>query len=166
MNAILKTTAFAALFALTAGAAQAEPSCARGVGHHATAHRHHHHHCAAYAGHHHGGHAMRLGAAPRYHHGARDARPLAMADAAPVVPRLYVNQGPTLSGPAVQITERVYDDRPVTPYYPYIRAADLDAGARAPRDADRPAGPGIAHADAVIRTISPNRVDIELYRKD
>lgn len=150
--------------ALGADAAIASPRCAHGYAHaqsypHGNAH-------ARHGCRHHGWHRHH----PRRAHHVHRAHGVRVSYGIPVVPRYYVNQGPALTGPGVMAADIAYVDAPIARGYPYVRLYDGGPYASATTHARyrhaRPAGPSVEHADAVIRTIGPNRVDIQLYRKD
>lgn len=96
---------------------------------------------------------------------------MVVIDEAPVVPRFFVNQGPTLTGPAALVTGIAYEDQPVSPGYAYVRGYDeatytRRTSYRGYRAAARPVGPSVIRADAEIRTLGSDRIDIRLYRRD
>lgn len=165
--------AAAGVVALSAGAAAAGPSCARGAemmqgyGAHrgcVMTHRYHAHHQAR-----HHAHPVLARDYPAYGYRAHGVR---VIYGTPPVPRYYVNQGPVLTGPGVLVTGVVYDDQPIAPGYAYVRPYDGGPYASPTSHFDvprrhyaRPAGPGVTRADAVIRTMGPDRIDIQLYRR-
>ena len=144
--------------------------------------RHHgQHHAKHHAHHRHARHHMMQRTHVRrdvHHHYHAGSQVNVLYGASTIVPRYFVNQGPTLSGPARQVTGIVYDDAGIDPEYRYVRyhrMPDYDGGPYASPTthhyARRPNGPGVNNsgvirADAEIRNVGRNQIDIRLYRRD
>lgn len=150
-------------------------ACGAHMRHHAKHHakQHHAHHANHFARHH-----MTHQRVAHHHHDHGVQQVNVIYGMAPVVPRYFVNQGPTLSGPARLVTGIVYDDAGIDPAYRYVRyhrMPDYDGGPYASPTTHyrtaRPAGPGVNNsgvirADAEIRNVGRNQIDIRLYRRD
>ena len=176
--AFVAPLAIAALMFFSVDAQAAAPckhheACGAQMRHHGQHHgKHRHAHHARHA--HHSMHAQPI----VHHHYHAPQQVNVIYGVAPVVPRYFVNQGPTLTGPARQVTGIVYDDAGIDPSYRYVRyhrMPEYDGGPYASPTTHypvaRPAGPGVnnsgvVRADAEIRNVGRDQINIRLYRRD